>query len=234
MSPKVDLKLDWCSYEAAKYAVEHWHYSRTVPVSKRNYIGVWEDGTFIGVVIFSCGSGNATSGLKFGLRKLFDLVELQRVALRNGHKTPVTRILKIALKMLRRQCPGLKGVVSFADPHEHHHGGIYQGGNWIYLGQGSPVVYQILTDGRVVNGRVTNRQWGRHRKAKYQMTGQKEIRPGKYKYLWAFDETLRSMAFKIAKPYPKRAASIVQDAPSDQGGEGGLQPTAALHRVIEG
>ena len=48
MSDKVDLRLDWCSYEAAKYAVEHWHYSKRMPKSKLAKIGVWEDGEFIG------------------------------------------------------------------------------------------------------------------------------------------------------------------------------------------
>ena len=27
---KPTLKLDWCSHEAAKYAVEHWHYSKRI------------------------------------------------------------------------------------------------------------------------------------------------------------------------------------------------------------
>lgn len=27
-SPKPELRLDWCSYQAAKYAVEYWHYSQ--------------------------------------------------------------------------------------------------------------------------------------------------------------------------------------------------------------
>jgi len=31
MSDKVELKLDWCSYEAAKFAVEHWHYNANPP-----------------------------------------------------------------------------------------------------------------------------------------------------------------------------------------------------------
>jgi len=48
MSDKVDLRLDWCSHAAAKYAVEHWHYSKTMPVSKRVNIGVWEGEKFIG------------------------------------------------------------------------------------------------------------------------------------------------------------------------------------------
>ena len=33
---KADLKLDWCSYQAAKWAVEHWHYSKTMPVAKKH------------------------------------------------------------------------------------------------------------------------------------------------------------------------------------------------------
>ena len=49
------LRLDWCTYKAAKYAVEHWHYSRRMPDPKCAKIGVWEDGHFIGAVIFSRG-----------------------------------------------------------------------------------------------------------------------------------------------------------------------------------
>jgi len=39
---------------------------------------------------------------------------------------------------------------------------------------------------------------------------------------------MKEMVKKLKKPYPKRAASIVDDAPGDQLGEGGLIPTAAL------
>ena len=50
------LKLDWATHEAATYAVEHWHYSHTMPKSKLVKIGVWEDGKFIGVVLFGVGA----------------------------------------------------------------------------------------------------------------------------------------------------------------------------------
>ena len=53
---KVDLKIDWATYKAAKYAVEHWHYSRCMPKSKLSKIGVWENGKFIGAVIFGYGA----------------------------------------------------------------------------------------------------------------------------------------------------------------------------------
>jgi hypothetical protein len=50
-----NLVVNWATYEAAKYACLNWHYSGTVPVGKLVKVGAWEDGKFIGVVIFSCG-----------------------------------------------------------------------------------------------------------------------------------------------------------------------------------
>ena len=50
------LKLDWCSHEAARWAVEHWHYSKSMPTPPVVKIGVWEDERFIGVVLFSRGA----------------------------------------------------------------------------------------------------------------------------------------------------------------------------------
>ena len=33
------LRLDWCSHDAAKYAVEHYHYSRSMPAGKTVKVG---------------------------------------------------------------------------------------------------------------------------------------------------------------------------------------------------
>ena len=43
-----DLRLDWCDQKAARYAVEMWHYSRSMPSSKLVRVGVWEGGRFVG------------------------------------------------------------------------------------------------------------------------------------------------------------------------------------------
>ncbi|MFZ8899831.1 MAG: hypothetical protein ACO20X_14970 [Alphaproteobacteria bacterium] len=54
---KVDLKIDWASYKAAKYACENWHYSGLMPsFGKSVKIGVWENGDFKGVVVFGRGA----------------------------------------------------------------------------------------------------------------------------------------------------------------------------------
>ena len=130
MSSRPDLTLAWCSHAAAKYAVEHWHYSRTMPAGKNAMIGVWEEGQFLGAVLFGTGAGNATNGRRFGLAQRFEVAELVRVALRE-HRTPVSRIVAIALRMVRTQSPGLRLIVSFADPYHGHVGGIYQAMGWL-------------------------------------------------------------------------------------------------------
>src|SRR3989304_3384358 len=108
----MSLHLDWCSYEAAKYAVEHWHYSGDLPVGKTVKIGVWEDEKYIGCVIYSLGA-NKHIGHPYGLTQQ-EVCELTRVAL-SKHKTPTSKIVSMSLKMLKKQSPGLKLVVSYAN-----------------------------------------------------------------------------------------------------------------------
>jgi hypothetical protein len=126
------LRLAWCSHEAAKYAVERWHYSGSMPASKTVKVGVWESEQFIGVVIFSRGA-NPSLGKAFGVG-ITECCELTRVALA-PHQTQTTRIVSIALRMLRQQSPGMQLIVSYADCDQGHHGGIYAGGNWLYIGK---------------------------------------------------------------------------------------------------
>jgi hypothetical protein len=130
-SDKVELKIDWATHDAAKYACENWHYSRCVPKSKLAKFGVWEDGSFIGVLIYGVG---ATSDLvkSYGLRPEQGC-ELVRIALKN-HRTPVSRLISISVKMLKKHFGNLRLIVSFADPERGHHGGVYQASGWIFSG----------------------------------------------------------------------------------------------------
>jgi len=72
MSSNPDLKLDWCSYQAAKYAVERWHYSKRMPAGKHVHVGVWEGDVFVGVMLYGLGACNLTRGEKYGLARSHD------------------------------------------------------------------------------------------------------------------------------------------------------------------
>lgn len=215
---KINLKLDWCTYEAAKYACEKWHYSKTIPINKTVKIGVWENAKFIGAVIFSCGpSPNIYK--TFGLKPT-EGAELSRVAL-TKHKTPVTRIIAIALRMLRKKCPKLKLVVSYADQAQNHKGVIYKAGNWIYLGSHGQNMYNVIRkrDNKKIHMRNAREEIARGRATKQDFKWEKAKE--KYKFIMVFDEKLKT---KILS-----ATSIDSDALADQAKEGGAIPTVVLH-----
>jgi hypothetical protein len=192
----VNLKLDWCTFKAAEYACKHWHYSKTIPASKLVKIGVWENNIFTGVIIFSRGA-NANLLKPYGL-KVTEGCELTRIAL-NKHFHPVTKMVSIAVKMLKRFSPGLKLIVSFADSNQGHLGKIYQAGNWIYTG-----LKKVDPLSEVIKGKP------------------------KHKYLMPLNEQTREKVLLFTKPFP-RASSIDNDAASIQKVETGSIPSEALH-----
>ena len=132
---KADLRIDWATHDAAKYACVNWHYSKCLPIGKLVKVGAWENEKFIGVVIFGRGT-SPFLGKRYGLGQ-DQCVELVRVAL-TKHATPVTRIMRFAQQYIHKSNSGLRLIVSFASQDAGHHGGIYQGANWIYSGLTAP------------------------------------------------------------------------------------------------
>lgn len=230
MSSRLELRLDWCSHEAAKYAVERWHYSRSLPPPPMMHIGVWESSKFIGCVLFARG---ATGELltPYGLKPI-EGCELVRIAL-GRHSTPVSRIVKIALRMVVAACPGLRLVVSFADPSRGHHGGVYQAGGWIYSGDSAPSsMYQDkagkLWHERMISPTGFKKVFGKYRKVLTPVECKRIRLPGKHRYLMPLDDEMRARIAPLAKPYPKRAGSADSGTSVVQTGGGGANPTSAL------
>jgi hypothetical protein len=232
MSSSPELKLAWCSYDAALYAVQHWHYSRSLPSSKTARIGVWESSKFVGAIVFAWGANLRLAG-EFGL-KMTECAELCRVALAK-HQTPVSRIVTIALKMLKRTMPGIRLVVSYADPEHGHLGRIYQAMGWIYVGESKGPGGMMLR-GKPTHRRTINSKFGTSSVAWLQRHVDRDAKIiktlPKFKYLLPLDAEMKTVVEKLRKPYPKRAASVDSDTPTDQAGEGGARPTAALQSTI--
>jgi hypothetical protein len=229
MSSRPELKIDWATYEAAKYACIHWHYSKTIPTGKNNYLGVWEGGIFIGVVIFGLGA-TGTMGKPYGL-STFQIAELVRVAL-TEHSAPVTKIVAIAIKMIHKKNPKLRALISFADPYHGHNGAIYQGGNWIFTGQCAIGEMYLLADGSMAHPRrFTGRGWNKKQPIP---TGAEKIKtPGKYRYLMPLDDEIRKRIEPLRKPYPKRPKQAMASIPEDQR-RGGTDPDAPDYEVVNG
>lgn len=228
-----DLLVATVEYRAALHAVTHWHYSKAMPPPRRVMLGVWESGSFRGVVIFSRGA-SPSLGEQFGLRQ-GQLCELTRIALRS-HEHTVTQIVKVAIKQLRESAPGLRVIVSFADPAQGHVGAIYQAGNWIYLGQSNPQRVFVV-HGRVRHGRsMGGRQFGSGRRTRQNLTYLREhidpnaeqiMMPGKYRYAMPLDRAMRRLLEPRAQPYP-RADEGSTGATALPGPRGGCDPRSRL------
>lgn len=186
-------------------------------------IGAWEDGKFVGVVVFGVGATRALLA-PYGLTPEQGC-ELVRIAFKK-HETPISRIIALSLGFLRKHCPKLRLVVSFADPAQGHHGGVYQGSNWVYAGRSEDCKYPIV-NGTVIHprqmSRLVKRDGLRRDSVDY------VLKPGKHRYLMPLDAEMRKQIEPLRKPYPKRAVSKENVATPDQGVEGGVNPTTALH-----
>lgn len=221
MSSCPDLRLDWCSYEAAKYAVEHWHYSRSMPAFKTARVGVWENGVFVGAILFGVGA-NSNIHSPFRLQR-HEACELVRVALRD-HRNAVSRMVAIAIRLLRRQSPGLRLIVSYADTAQDHYGGIYQAGGWIYTG--------LTSAGKLY---LVRGKWVHHRQASSLLGSIKGVSSRmsseKHRYLMPLDDDMKRRIAPLAKPYPKRptrGTGETDSAPGSNRETGGASPTVPL------
>lgn len=217
------LKIDWATHEAAKYACENWHYSGCLPVGKLVKVGAWENGKFIGVVLFGRGA-NKSLGEPYGCDQT-ESCELVRIAL-TSHITPVSKIMSFALKWLKKTNEKIKLVVSFADTEVGHHGGIYQATNWIYDGL-TNAADEYLYKGKRWHGRAFRKSHGSH--LNYMNKGLQIVKGAqKHRYLMPLDADIKQRILPLSKPYPKRAKDQASTNPVDLGGE---TPTRTLQHL---
>jgi hypothetical protein len=204
-----------------------------MPAGKMVRIGVWENGDFIGVVLYSYGASPpfyVWAQKTIGCNR-FEIVELTRVALKR-HTTPVSRILAISLKMLKHHCPKLRCVVSFADCDQNHHGGIYQATNWVFCG--TTCIGERC--GFMIRGKKMHPRSLGAKGYEQSIKGARMLDPnafelktkGKNKYLMPLDDEMRDRVNLLSKPYPKRVRSVDSDTSTFQVGESGAIPTRTL------
>jgi hypothetical protein len=226
----MSLRLDWCSIQAAKYAVQHWHYSRSYTIFPCVCVGAWEDDKFIGAVIFARGA-NKHIGSPYGLTDT-QCSELVRVALSDKHIAPTSQIVSGAIKMVDAKEKELRLLVSYADKNQAHLGTIYQAMNWVYVGETPSSYLYKWTDGRLYHQREVSSTgvkpyFGKPRRVPKIDECERVSQVGKHKYLYPLDRAMRKQIAPLAKPYPKRTCgqSVEGDTIGDQSIEVGSIPT---------
>ena len=222
-----------CSLEAATFAVLAWHYSRAMPSGRVLPFGAWWDGVFVGVVTISRGAC-ANIHRPFGLPSQTAVAEVTRIALLPDHVPPVSQVLSIAVRSLRRSSPGLQLLVSYSDQRQGHDGrGVYGACGWTYLGETAREA-TLWIHGREVHARTISSKYGTRDLGWLVANVDPQARripcPPKHRWALALSPVMRERLTLMAKPYPRRERSIDSDALGPQPREGGARPTRSLQQ----
>ena len=196
--------LTLANSSAVKYACMNYHYAKRVPISTVAF-NVYEDEEWCGVIVYGYGANPH-------IAEIYDkwpgqVLELVRVAL-NGKQKTTSECLALSLKELKKYCPLVDLVVSYADVDQGHVGTIYQATNWIYVGlmnEGSKSDFVIK--GKSMHPRSVGAkgwkvslEWIR---ANIDKNATQNITKGKHKYIYPMNKKMRKKAKKLAQEYPK-------------------------------
>jgi hypothetical protein len=171
----------------------------------------------------------ANIGQPFGLRQ-DQIAEVTRIALAPGHVAPVSRVLAIVVRLLRRSNPGLELLISYSDQRQGHDGrGVYGACGWTYLGETAREA-TLWLHGREVHARTVSSKYGTRDLAWLRANVDPQARridcPPKHRWALALSQAMRERLIPLAQPYPTRPK---EQAPASPAGLGSATLTRPLH-----
>ncbi len=223
----------------AERIVKATHYSGKVAAISQIHFGVFLNG--------KCG-GAMQFGPPIDRRNLLPLVEgtkfnnfleLNRMAFADWlPKNSESRAISVALRIIKKKYPFIDWIVSFADGTQCGDGTIYRASGFVLT-----QIKKNSTICRLKTGEVA----AKHGTSKKDFNGSKKLPGFQLRYIYFLNSESKERLTVPILPYseinkrgagmyrgkPKRAASIDADAPDNQSGEGGSNPTAA-HQSLDG
>jgi hypothetical protein len=231
------MRLEKASYKAIKYACLNFHYAKSVPVNTFGYSVFNKKNEWCGVVLYGTGANNNLA-MQYKLKQ-GNVIELVRMAL-NGKQESTSKALSISLKLIKKDLPLVKLIISYADKDQNHKGTIYQATNWYYVGTSmmNKKDASYIIDGKRIHGKTISDKCKRYGLVKNITNAQKVykakevieyVTKGKIKYIYPLDKSLIPLCKSLSKPYPK-AQEVNQDKRDATSIEiGGSNPTLALY-----
>lgn len=248
MGKAKDILLRPISRQDADALVKRVHYSGKVVQNSRIHIGVFYQGKLEGAIQLGPSTDIRRTSALVSDTGWNNFIELNRMAFSDVlPRNSESRALGIAMRMLRQYAPHLEWVVSFADGTQCGDGTIYRAAGFVLTNIKRN--QQIL---QLPNGMITNKKTldnpnhmtsdGRFGSALAREQGARPIPGFQLRYIYFLSPAARERLTVPILPFSEierrgagmykgqpRAASIDSDAPGVQPGEGGADPTAALH-----
>jgi hypothetical protein len=113
--------------------------------------------------------------------------------------------------MLKREMPGIRLIVSYADLNHGHFGKTYQASNWIFVGETGHEA-GIVLNGKLTHRRTINSKYGTStiewlHEYVDSLARRVEGKP-KFKYLLPLDDELAERIKPLAQTYPRYAPQV--------------------------
>lgn len=255
------IKISFIDKKSGESFIKKYHYSGKIAASGIFYMGVFLDNKIIGAIQY---------GRPIDKYKVICLVkdttwdgflELNRfVCIDNTPKNTESRALAISFKLIKKNYPHIKWILSFADACQCGSGTIYRASGF-YLTQikkNNKLIYINKLKTVEHKMKFTAGVQGSFRK-EFMKSGVKRWQDFLNKYYGGYKELdgyqlryikilypdieincpiidyneLDKLKFPDNVRHQKRVASIDNDVPSDQLGEGGASPTATLQPRIK-
>lgn len=179
----------------------NYHYAKRVPMGANVSYAVFNDeGEFCGVIVYGYPATPAI-GKQLKLRN-GELLELRRVALNSKQKI-TSQALGISMRLIKKDCPSVKMLISYSDKGQNHYGTIYQATNWIFLEESESSGTEYFCNGKWVHAR--------HGKGEI-----KRKLAGKRKYVYPIDKKLIQEYKNMGKKYPKKLSGVVESNANSQ------------------
>ena len=192
--------LKRASKKAIIYATKFFHYAKTRPAGATFGYSIFnKKKEWCGVILYGRG-GCPSMGTAYNLRH-GQIIELVRMAL-NGKQESTSKALAISLKLVKKDCPTVKLIVSYADKGQNHIGTIYQATNWDYVGQSESTGSEYFYKGKWTHSKtISNAK--KYAGLKVELLKKRKV-SGKIKYLYPLNKGMKKQIEKIKKPYLKK------------------------------
>ena len=242
MASAKDIELKFIAAVDANRLCKLWHYSgKTVPNSQM-HIGVFIGGRCGGVMQFGpCMDKRRMLGLVNGAN-WNDFLELNRMAFSDIlPRNSESRALAVSFRLIKKNYPHIKWIVSFSDATQCGDGTIYRASGFVLTSIKKNTTILKLADGRILADKTLNND-PYFNASYYKRLGARPIDGYQLRYIKFLDESVRKNLSVQEIPFSKIAElgismykgkkcvpSKENVATVDQTVEDGANPIGTLH-----
>lgn len=192
--------LKKATHKAIKYACMNFHYSKTIPVTRVGFSVFNDKNEWCGVITYGGGAGSQM-GAPYGLVQ-GQYLELTRMAL-NGKQESTSKAMAISIKLIKKLCPTVQLLMSYADKGQNHIGTIYQATNWFFVDESESSGEEFFYKGKWVHNRIQG-----NLSKEYLSKIERRKKPGKYKYVYPLNNKMKELVLPLKRQYIKQAQEV--------------------------